>query len=119
LAEFISTFGDVDIYNIQGLEKLNDFTTQQFFRATNKSKFFAPYQLLCLRLRSEMRNPLCYNLIKKKEYKKHQKSKKTLIHENEAEEAWTQFVIDGITLSNYDINNICKTDFSVKVKYFN
>ena len=29
LAEFIKTFGDVDIYNIQGLEKLNDLTTQE------------------------------------------------------------------------------------------
>jgi hypothetical protein len=36
----------------------------------------------------------------------------------ESEQAWTQFVIDGITLSNYDINKICKTDFSVKVKKF-
>ena len=44
LADFISSFGDVDIFNIQGLEKLNDFTSQQYFRATNKH-FFSTYQI--------------------------------------------------------------------------
>ena len=36
LHEFIEIHGDVNSYSQQGLEKLNDITTSQFFRSTNK-----------------------------------------------------------------------------------
>ncbi len=38
LHEFVELYGDVNLFNQQGLEKLNDQTTTQFFRGTNKKK---------------------------------------------------------------------------------
>ena len=38
LHEFKSINGAINSFNIQGLEKLNDLTTSQFFRATNRKK---------------------------------------------------------------------------------
>lgn len=35
--EFLENFQDVNIFNIQGLEKLNDFTTQNFHLSTNRN----------------------------------------------------------------------------------
>jgi hypothetical protein len=32
----IKMHGDISIFTMQGLEKLNDFTTQHYFTATNK-----------------------------------------------------------------------------------
>jgi len=34
--EFLEKFHDVNIFNVQGLEKLNDFTTQNFHLSTNR-----------------------------------------------------------------------------------
>ena len=36
---YVQLHGDVDIFNIQGLEKLNDFTSTEYFRATNKQRY--------------------------------------------------------------------------------
>ena len=52
LHEFIELHGDVNIYSQQGLEKLNDMTTSQFFRSTNKKNFLK--QLLEKRNRLEL-----------------------------------------------------------------
>ena len=38
LHEFKQINGTINNFNMQGLEKLNDMTTNQFFRATNKKK---------------------------------------------------------------------------------
>ena len=38
LHEFKQINGTINSFNIQGLEKLNDLTTSQFFRATNRRK---------------------------------------------------------------------------------
>ena len=114
MAEFITTFGDVDIYNIQGLEKLNDLTTQEFFRATNRSKFLATYQLLCLRLRREWNRSVEELPLKKKRASRI--NAKSLIFESEKEKDWAQFKVNGQILFNFDINNICTPNSSVKVK---
>ena len=44
--------GDVNLFYEQGLEKLNDLTTSQFYRSTNKTNFIT--QLLNLRNRDEV-----------------------------------------------------------------
>lgn len=36
LHQFQRLYGDINMFNLQGLEKLNDETTEQFYRATNK-----------------------------------------------------------------------------------
>ena len=50
--EFMQLHGDVNLFNEQGLEKLNDLTTSQFYRSTNKKNFIT--QLLNLRNRVEV-----------------------------------------------------------------
>ena len=35
---YVERHGDVDIFNIQGLEKLNDHTSTEYFRASNKQR---------------------------------------------------------------------------------
>ena len=52
LSDRISKYGDMDLYNIQGLEKLNDITTTQYFRGTNR-KYDYLSQLMFKRLRIE------------------------------------------------------------------
>lgn len=37
--EFINLHGNVNLFNEQALEKLNDITTSQFFRSTNKKNY--------------------------------------------------------------------------------
>ena len=37
IPEFLEKYKDVNVFNIQGLEKLNDFTTEYFFKSTNKN----------------------------------------------------------------------------------
>jgi hypothetical protein len=39
LHEFVELYGNVKVFNQQGLEKLNDQTTTQFFRGTNRKEF--------------------------------------------------------------------------------
>lgn len=51
LCFFVENFGDNDIFNIQGLEKLNDKTTRQYF-STNRQRFYT-YQMMCKRNRLE------------------------------------------------------------------
>ena len=36
LHEFVSLYGDINIFNLEGLEKLNDFSTIEFFRSSNR-----------------------------------------------------------------------------------
>lgn len=50
--QFIDLHGDINMYNEQGIEKLNDLTTSQFYRNTNKKKFIR--QLINLRNRLEI-----------------------------------------------------------------
>ena len=38
LPEFIEKYGDINLYNVQGLEKVNDFATQYYHGSTNKHK---------------------------------------------------------------------------------
>lgn len=38
LHEMIEIHGDINLFNMQGMEKLNDITTQQYFRSCNKRK---------------------------------------------------------------------------------
>jgi hypothetical protein len=35
---FVSRHGDIDLFNCQGLEKLNDHTSTEYFRASNKKR---------------------------------------------------------------------------------
>ena len=52
LHEFIHLYKDINAFNCQGLEKLNDMTTNQFFKGTNKSEN-ALHQILKKRNRME------------------------------------------------------------------
>ena len=36
--EFLEKFKKLNLYNLKGLEKLNDFTTQYFHNSTNKHR---------------------------------------------------------------------------------
>ena len=40
LYEMVERHGDISLYTMQGLEKLNDFTTQHYFNSTNKNDDF-------------------------------------------------------------------------------
>ena len=40
LSDLISTYPNISSYNQQGLEKLNDITTKEYFMASNKKKFY-------------------------------------------------------------------------------
>jgi len=119
LADFIRTFGDVDIYNIQGLEKLNDLTTQQYYRATNK-KYFSTYQMLVYRLRRECDE--CEEDGSVKPAVKRFKTKiiKNSMIEEESKKSWVQFIVNGLILKNTDINRLGSIgSFSVKVSFNN
>ncbi len=52
LPEFVHMYKDINSFNCQGIEKLNDLTTNQFFRGTNKSET-ALHQILKRRNRME------------------------------------------------------------------
>ena len=52
LAEFVHLYKDINAFNCQGLEKLNDMTTGQFFKGTNKHDT-ALHQILKKRNRME------------------------------------------------------------------
>ncbi len=52
LPEFVHLYKDINAFNCQGLEKLNDMTTGQFFKGTNKSDT-ALHQMLKKRNRME------------------------------------------------------------------
>jgi hypothetical protein len=114
LADLIKTFGDVDIYNIQGLEKLNDLTTKEYYRATNRKKF-CTYQMLMHRLRIEHdENEEDFKLkTVVKRYKTSQLKKE--IREEESKKSWIQFYVNGTILKNTDINLIGTNNSSVKV----
>jgi len=111
LAEFISAFGDVDVFNIQGLEKLNDLTTQQYFRGTNK-QFIAMQTLVSRRLRNEINRSNETLVIKKRN---RGKNLTTLINIDENSKQWIQFKINDIILFTNEIKNMCKKNFSAKV----
>ena len=36
LHEFVELYGDINAFNLQGLERLNEMTTGQYFKSTNK-----------------------------------------------------------------------------------
>ena len=71
LSDRIAKFGDMDLFNIQGLEKLNDITTTQYFRGTNR-KYDYMSQLMYKRVRIEgfildsIRKPESQKAIEKK-----------------------------------------------------
>lgn len=52
LSQFVDMHNDINKFNIQGLEKLNDLTTSQYFRGTNKKKDYLK-QILAKRNRIE------------------------------------------------------------------
>lgn len=53
LDEFVKIHGDVNKFNIQGLEKLNDITTIQYHKSTSKHPKLYLKQLLNKRNRIE------------------------------------------------------------------
>ena len=113
LADFIRIFGDVDIYNIQGLEKLNDFTTQQYYRGSNK-KTASTYQMLCHRIRLEYNKSEEKVIIKKPAEKRFlTKNIKLAILDKESNQAWIQFVVNGHVIRNTDLNKLGNPQFSL------
>ena len=53
LSQFVEQHKDVNSFNMQGLEKLNDLTTKQYFQATNKKEKEFLKQILNKRNRIE------------------------------------------------------------------
>ena len=53
LVEMIERFGDVDLFNMQGLEKLNHLTTMHYFKSTNR-KIDLLFQMINKRNRLEL-----------------------------------------------------------------
>ena len=115
---FVETHGDVDIYNLQGLEKLNDQTTGQFFRGTNRKTNYL-YQIMCYRNRTENYKSSSPNVINKKlKINKQLRLKMKLIRkqmlEEEADKRWCQFVFGKYVLKNDEIQGFgsgeCGTD---------
>ena len=53
LGQFVQQHKDVNSFNMQGLEKLNDLTTKQYFQATNKREKEFLKQILNKRNRIE------------------------------------------------------------------
>jgi hypothetical protein len=51
----IQLHGDVSLFTMQGLEKLNDFTTQHYFNSTNRQTDYL-FQLIRKRNRIETMN---------------------------------------------------------------
>ena len=43
MPEFIERHGSINLYNCQGLEKLNDISTQFYQNSTNKNKTYKSY----------------------------------------------------------------------------
>lgn len=56
LGEMIERFGDINLFNMQGLEKLNHLTTMHFFNSTNKH----PSDYLLQLIKKRNRLELCY-----------------------------------------------------------
>lgn len=54
LPEFILKFKEINLYNLQGLEKLNDFSTQIYHSATNKHKINKSFIIQMIRKRNRM-----------------------------------------------------------------
>ena len=118
LADFISSFGDVDIFNIQGLEKLNDFTSQQYFRATNKH-FFSTYQMISYRNRVESSRLNDIIPIRKPIQKRTKKKDiKSSIIEIESKKNWCQFIVNDYILQNSEINRFGMNSSSSLVNLF-
>ncbi len=57
LYEMVEIHGNINAFTMQGLEKLNDITTQHYFSATNKSENYL-VQLLNKRNRLDLTNNL-------------------------------------------------------------
>lgn len=54
MPEFIVNFREINLYNLQGLEKLNDFSTQIYHSATNKHKIDKSFIIQMIRKRNRM-----------------------------------------------------------------
>ena len=52
--EFIEKYDDVNIFNMQGLEKLNDFSTIYYHRSTNKQRKNKKYLIQLLQKRNRI-----------------------------------------------------------------
>ena len=57
--EFVRDFGEINLYNMEGSEKLNDLMTSYYFRSTNRNRKKKLIQLL------QKRNRIEQHLIKK------------------------------------------------------
>lgn len=53
LHQFVRLYGDINLFNQQGMEKYNDFSTIHYFRSTNKCKYSYLHQLLIKKSRLE------------------------------------------------------------------
>ena len=104
LSYFVKSFGDVDLFNIQGLEKLNDLTKSEFFRATNKTKYFCS-QILTRRNRLENYRHLGNELRFNKRVNFRLKSIRKDIAEIDSKKVWCQFKFDEYSLNQLEIND--------------
>ena len=51
--EFVRDYGDINIFNMEGNEKLNDLMTSYYFRSTNRNREKKVCQLIQKRNRCE------------------------------------------------------------------
>jgi hypothetical protein len=114
LCFFVESYGDVNLFNMQGLEKLNDFTTGQFFRATNKNKYYVG-QILSQRNRLEDYRHLGIELNLNKKVNFSVKAIRKTIIDDENQRTWCQFKINDQIISNIDIKDFVDEKLSIKV----
>lgn len=115
LCFFVEKFGDIDSFNISGLEKLNDQTTIQYFKATNKGKYFTS-QLLAQRNRLDDYRHFGVELKLNKRIYFNIKDVKNEIFKSESLRTWCEYKFKNIRLSNIDIRKIGSGQISEKVR---
>jgi hypothetical protein len=114
LCFFVEKHGDVDIFNVQGLEKLNSLT-KQYHRKTNNKNFL--YQMF------EKRNIAEEFIFKKKdvsnlEKRQYSREKRKLhdeIIEKEETQKWVQYLVGEQRIYHEEIDQMNKGIFSWNV----
>ena len=109
--------GDIDLFNIQGLEKLNDMSTREYFNATNKKSFI--YQMLTKRLRDDYFNiNKIPTIVEKRSFVPNLKNIKDMIRLDESKQIWFQYKIQNILLNNEEVLSFIKgqnVTFNVRI----
>ena len=119
LCFFVELHGDVDIFNAQGIEKLNDQTTMQYYKGTNKKGNYL-YQMLALRNRHEeyRLNELQKVIKKRPQRPMMNKIRQQQIIDAEINKSWYQYKINDYLIKNTEIISFGNNNLSSNVKSY-